>query len=205
VGADPLTAGVVALVSAFCGSYLGAYLKKKGENLATQEDINNLVAQVQAVTTATKEIEAKISNDMWSRQKRWELKREALFEMAKCSESYKNALVHLYSTQHVAREQLKKGVKVGAEHHVEARRRFNEATDRYDEATLMARLSCGVEAYDAASTFGDFMKTRGQQLMDPPETLTEPFEAFVTVLKSKIEALAFVLSKQVDALHNERN
>ena len=55
-------------------AYLGSYLKKKGENLATHEDIDKLLAQVTAVTQATKEIEAKISVDVWERQKKWEIK-----------------------------------------------------------------------------------------------------------------------------------
>ncbi len=42
------------------GAYLGAYLKKKGENLATHGDIDKLVKQVSAVTAATKQIEARI-------------------------------------------------------------------------------------------------------------------------------------------------
>lgn len=65
------------------GAYLGSYLKKKGENLATREDIEGLVEQVSAVTKATKEIEAKISSDVWDRQKQWELKRDLLLDAVK--------------------------------------------------------------------------------------------------------------------------
>jgi hypothetical protein len=36
---------------AFVGSFLGAYVKRKGENLATHEDLDKLVKQVHAVTT----------------------------------------------------------------------------------------------------------------------------------------------------------
>ncbi|MGD0291317.1 MAG: hypothetical protein ABSC63_16915 [Candidatus Binataceae bacterium] len=43
------------------GAFFGSYLKKKGENLATHEDIDKLVTQVSAVTVATKQIEAKIT------------------------------------------------------------------------------------------------------------------------------------------------
>jgi hypothetical protein len=43
------------------GAYLGSYLKKKGENLATHEDVEKPVQQVSAVTAATKQIEAKIT------------------------------------------------------------------------------------------------------------------------------------------------
>jgi hypothetical protein len=70
--------GLATLVGLLIG-FLAGYLRKKGENLATHEDIDKLVGQVKVVTQATKEIEAKISSDVWDRQKRWEMKREVLF------------------------------------------------------------------------------------------------------------------------------
>ena len=66
---------IVALASAF-GGYIGAYLKKKGENLATHEDLEQLVHQMAATTEATKAIEARISDEMWNRQRQWEMKKE---------------------------------------------------------------------------------------------------------------------------------
>ena len=48
-------------VVAASGTYLGSYFKKKGENLATHDDIDKLVNQVSAVTAATKQIEEKLS------------------------------------------------------------------------------------------------------------------------------------------------
>ncbi len=55
------TAGLfITAVTAGVGAYLGSYLKKKGENLATHEDVDKLVEQVSAVTVATKQIEARI-------------------------------------------------------------------------------------------------------------------------------------------------
>jgi hypothetical protein len=63
--------------------HLKGYAGKKGETLATHEDIEKIVAQVQAVTQATKEIEAKISDQSWSRQRLVSLKTEKAFEMMK--------------------------------------------------------------------------------------------------------------------------
>jgi hypothetical protein len=71
---------VTTFVTAGCGAYLGSYLKKKGENFATHEDIGKLVEQMKAVTHATKEIEAKISDDVWARQRRWELRRDIMLQ-----------------------------------------------------------------------------------------------------------------------------
>jgi len=65
-------------VTTALGAYLGSYLKKKGENLATHEDIDKLVNQVSAVTVATKQIEARISNQTWQRERRAELQLKAI-------------------------------------------------------------------------------------------------------------------------------
>ena len=80
---DLIAWGLTTLVAAFVGSFLAGYLKKKAEDLATHEDINKLVDQVAAVTTTTKEIEGKISNEFWGQRKKWEIRKEALFEVVK--------------------------------------------------------------------------------------------------------------------------
>src|SRR5260370_37692966 len=70
---------VIAILSIFHGAvfrpYLTGYAAKKGENLATHEDIDKLVDQVKAITEDTKNIEAEISSGVWNKQKRWEMKR----------------------------------------------------------------------------------------------------------------------------------
>jgi hypothetical protein len=58
-------------IGVWFAAYFGSYFHKKGENFATHEDIDKLVDQVRAVTTTTKQIEAKISNEVWDRQKQW--------------------------------------------------------------------------------------------------------------------------------------
>ena len=73
---------VAAIVSGV-GAYLGAYLKKKGENVATHEDLQMLGEQVKATTEATKRIESRILDEIWDRQKRWELKKEIILELCR--------------------------------------------------------------------------------------------------------------------------
>jgi len=64
---------VVALV--VCGGYfLASYVREKGKNLATKEDIDN-------ITKVTEAIKAEISSDMWVKQRRRELKLEAVNTM----------------------------------------------------------------------------------------------------------------------------
>jgi hypothetical protein len=72
---------VVAGFSGWLGAYFSAYWKKKGEQAATHDDLENVLKEVRAVTKTTEEIKADISAGLWDRQKRWEIKREVLFEV----------------------------------------------------------------------------------------------------------------------------
>ncbi len=130
---------LTTLGSAFLGSYLGAYLKKKGENLATHEDIDKLVEQVSAVTTTTKMIEAKISDDVWRRQKHWELKRDVLFELMRKLRATNDALLHL-------RTVFAKALQNQApQNQAEASRKWLAAIGEFEEATLLLDAVCGRE------------------------------------------------------------
>lgn len=59
---------VIALVAAV-GAYFGSYLREKGKNLATHEDIDRVVR-------ATEDVKAEISGELWERQNRWTFKRD---------------------------------------------------------------------------------------------------------------------------------
>jgi hypothetical protein len=55
---------LVALIAAASGAYLGAYLKRKGENTATKEDFKELLRQIEAQTRATENIKAEVQRDL---------------------------------------------------------------------------------------------------------------------------------------------
>jgi hypothetical protein len=158
---EPLIAwGLTTLVGAFIGSFLGGYLKKKGENHATHEDIGKLVDQMAAVTTATKEIEAKISNDVWERQRKWEVKREALFEALKELGNVEYAMGRLMLTLEMAKNSIDSqpwtGKKAAAEvwmtEKKEAAKEWNMALVTFKKARILALLVCGQDLRDAFET-----------------------------------------------------
>jgi hypothetical protein len=63
---------VAAIFGFWIKWYFGPYLTKKAENLATHEDIQNLVTQVRE----TERVKADIADRMWDRQARWNAKKE---------------------------------------------------------------------------------------------------------------------------------
>jgi len=88
---------VVAGLGGWVGAYYGAYWKKKGEQAATHEDLENVTKEVRAITKTTEQIKAEISAGLWDRQKRWELKRDVLLELTKKSGDLRDIFTKFYS------------------------------------------------------------------------------------------------------------
>jgi membrane protein implicated in regulation of membrane protease activity len=61
-------ATLVLLAFWFWKPWAGAYASENGKNLARKEDLDAILAEVRAVTIAQKEIEHKLSGDLWHRQ-----------------------------------------------------------------------------------------------------------------------------------------
>jgi hypothetical protein len=137
--------GLTTLVAAFIGSFLGGYLKKKGENLATHEDIDKLVAEMKAVTQATKEIEARISNEVWERQKRWEVKREAIFEAMKNLATIDDEMMKLNTVFQAARQSGNPREIPWVKQKSEAANVWTQASATFERTKLMVLMVCGKE------------------------------------------------------------
>jgi hypothetical protein len=134
---------VTTLGSAFVGSYLGGYLKRKGENLATHEDIGKLTEQVAAVTRTTKEIEAQITSGLWDRQKRWELKREVLFEATKRLAAVDDTLRTYSSALRLERnKQVQEDSNEWLEGKIGILDRWSKASRAFDETHLFVDEVC---------------------------------------------------------------
>jgi hypothetical protein len=184
--------GVVA-IGAGAGAYFGSYLKKKGENLATHEDIDKLIKQVAAVTQTTKEIETRISNEVWDRQKQWELKKETIFELGKRVSGAKDALSTLYAVYSTDKNSKKNGGPERPEKQQDAAGKCNEALNRLDEAHLSMDLVCEKALSQTSGEFLLFVRNLAQDILawNP-----EKFEALTP-------QLGRLLKKLNDAMRNE--
>jgi hypothetical protein len=154
----------LGLLSTGLAGYLAGYLKKKGENRAIQEDLDKLLVQVSVVTKATKEIEAKISSDVWDRQKHWELKREVLFEATKRLAEVEEALLAFNAMVQVRK--LNPNAPKHSESSADTSKRWNNASAAIDETRLFVAIVCGEEAREAFDEFALFSNNMAAALFE---------------------------------------
>jgi hypothetical protein len=75
--------GALNVVALLFNSFFKSYAEKKGENLATKEDLKDVVDQVKRVTLTTEEIKSEISQRDWSEQRSWDMKRDTAIDIMK--------------------------------------------------------------------------------------------------------------------------
>jgi hypothetical protein len=145
--------GLNFIVSGF-GAYCGLYLKQMGHSFATQEDINRLVDQVRSVKKATQVIEAKISTEVWDRQKLWELKRDVLFEATRRVGEIEELLNTLNSILQVELKEPKAGNLAWMEMKIGNNKKWSKALAHFDETKLFIEVTCEKETKEAFDSYG---------------------------------------------------
>jgi hypothetical protein len=156
------------------GIYLSSYLKKKAEGLATKEDFKDLKEQTAELTRTTKKIEAEINNDVWNRQKRWEMKREVIFDMSKQVSAVEDALSSMYSTHKYYRLQAQSGQIVDAttrnNANLEASQRWGKAADAYDSTVGLMNIVCSIEICQTLREFIIFTRQLASEVKTNPQS-----------------------------------
>jgi hypothetical protein len=139
---------LAALASGF-GGYFGAYLKKKGENLATHEDLDKVVKQMEATTKATESIKAEVSDAVWMRQTHWVIKKEVLVQATKCLAEAHDSLGDIASAARFVpgdNKELKDLRKTMEE-------RWIKASAALDETILLVGITCDEQTITSFNIF----------------------------------------------------
>ena len=71
---------LLSLISGYVGSFINSYAKKRGENLATKADIDEIKTQLASTTKITEEIKNDIQHQVWRKQQIETIKRNKLEE-----------------------------------------------------------------------------------------------------------------------------
>jgi hypothetical protein len=145
--------GLNFIVSGF-GAYCGSYLRQMGHSFATQEDINKLLDQVHAVKKGTQVIEAKISTEVWDKQKLWELKRDVLFEATRRVGEIEELLSTLNSILQIELKEPKEGNLAWMEMKIGNNKKWSKTLAHFDETKLFVEVTCEKETKEAFDSYG---------------------------------------------------
>jgi hypothetical protein len=106
---DPALTSFLTIAGSGIAAYYGAYFKKRGEDQAMKEGFAEVLRQTAETTRTTKAIEAKITDEVWDRQKRWELKRDILLQALKRITAVDDTLTNLKSFMELDANRLPQG------------------------------------------------------------------------------------------------
>jgi hypothetical protein len=87
---------VINILVMILTAFFRGYGTKKGKNLATKEDLQNVLIQVKAVTRSTEEIKTELSELTWSKQRQWDMKRDAALDVMKIFGEMEQLLNHIF-------------------------------------------------------------------------------------------------------------
>lgn len=148
--------------------------------------------QVKAITEATKKIEAEISSGIWDKQKRWEMKREVLFEAARKISEIDDAILSNavmlkadrakqkeWETRTPSTEEQLSWGQVKSERLI----RWSKASAEFDVSRAFALIACSKEASRAFSELGPCVNTLAAQMTENPDAYdTAKAELFRKIL-----------------------
>jgi hypothetical protein len=134
--------GLTTLVSALVGSFLAGYLKQKGENLATHEDVEKLAKETATLTQATKSVEASISDRVWGRQRQWKLRRNALIAAVQALDKADDELIKVGASYEKAPPSDSAGAASWKQLQWEVRQAWTAAADEFDDKRAIVDLVC---------------------------------------------------------------
>jgi hypothetical protein len=125
----------------FTWAFLPSYMREKGKNPATREDVQELATQTKILAQTTKEIEARISVSVWSKQQRWDIQKTALLDSLKELATAETFLVRLVQTFVDTKDQPP-GWQIRRK---EANEKYAERLNNFWRTQLAIEIVCGSE------------------------------------------------------------
>lgn len=128
--------GLGVVVASSISSFLGAYFRRRGEDVAALKGIEKLTATVE-------NIKAAISDDVWDRQKQWEMRRDAVSDAWRALRELETSLINLRSafSRPIPDNEELKGSMLSMRYQAAAE--FNACNTKYLHAKDFADWSSG--------------------------------------------------------------
>jgi hypothetical protein len=172
--------------------FLGSYSAKKGENLATKEDI----AQI---TKVQEDIKAQISDEKWDRQKQWEMKRDAISDVVRAIHPLTSALEGLVTLHLVHPDPNTATRRDETPDERKARENFVLCLENFECARFLATLFVGDALRTALSECYTAYRTECATVMQ------ERLSYYSTHMEARVQKVNTVFKAAREELNIENN
>ncbi|MEK7993753.1 MAG: hypothetical protein AAB403_08115 [Planctomycetota bacterium] len=173
-----------------------AYTSEKGRNLARKEDLDKILLEVRTVTAAQKEIESKISGELWDRQMKWNQRRDTYARLLEGVERMRLAFQDALRQRETYDEDpaSSKSALAGAAG------RALEALVEFRRAKALALLFSSKEAISVLARISDAVEPfRYTPISDNPVSYAPTNEAAASLKRISIDAIQAGQENLVDA------
>ena len=134
---------VITLLAGILIASLLAYGKRTAENIAMNANFQNVLEQLKAQTVATENIKAAINDDVWGKQRQWEMRRDAVYDAWRTLRKLETALIKLRSAflPPIPDSEVLKNSALSLRYQAAAQ--FDACNTKYDHAKDLADLVVG--------------------------------------------------------------
>jgi len=188
--------GLIAAIAGFFSSYF----KEKGKNYATKEDFDDLRIQQQELTRATKQVEARISNEVWDRKRGWELKRDALLEAARCVADVDAMLVRVDAVMKVKAQQPEASDRVKSfliEKQNESMQALNDADNELSRAHMIVSIVGSPKVSGAFDSIRGILRDVSQRVLT--DSAVDEYSANRQRIQKSVVALVIAIQAELTA------
>ncbi|MFP5203845.1 MAG: hypothetical protein ACLGP3_07715 [Acidobacteriota bacterium] len=167
--------------------FFGSYSAKKGENLATKEDIAQL-------TKTAEGIKAEISDKVWDRQKQWEMRRDIVFESMRKTGKLESCLIDLLSF-HESKVSDNQEFK-------EAQKRFLVCAEEFENTMYITDLLVGEKLCGLLHDCVNKIRRIALQIIDGKMPTSLIFEASKQVL-NEVKVVKLAARKELEIKNHD--
>jgi len=178
----------LTFLAGLAGGIFGGYLSKWGEIRAVHKQLDDVIKDTREIREATARVEATVSLELWDKQKRWEVRKEALFDVINELANISYALTRLTSSHESAKQYGQPNNAFWLQQKTEAITNWTKASLSYDRAILLAMLVSGAESRPLLSLVNTLMGRAGKDVVNNDlDHLSKIEPQIVSGVKSLIE------------------
>lgn len=145
---------------------IGGYWGQRFKNAAMKDDFEDIKEQTRQLAEATREIETKIDDQVWNRQRLWEMKREIMFKAVKRLNDVENNLLSLEIFWQNKPDDEIESQEAGITFRNGYLTSWQKAMRSFEELEALTQVACSLETMRAFTQLGNSLRATAARIVN---------------------------------------